>query len=228
MKIFLIEDNHILAKSLIRGFKQNGFIVKHFLRGDDGENFFLMHKNSFDILILDLMLPGKSGEEICKNIRENSIEIPILMLTAKSSTENKVNGLMIGADDYLVKPFDFDELLARIHALTRRKPHLEKREIYLTKNILFDFQKKGVYKNNKEVFLSPKEFSVLETLVLNKNKALSRDQIFEKISDFAADNWSNSIDVHIKNIRKKLFKDEKDPIKTIRGIGYRLDPIRLF
>ncbi len=223
MKIGLIEDNRILAKSLIKGLKQENFTVEHFLRGDDGENFFLMNRDSFDLLILDLMLPGKSGEEICQNIRKLGISIPILMLTAKSETENKVNGLMIGADDYLTKPFEFDELLARIYALTRRSPHLQKREIWLTPNILFNFQSKGVYKHNQEVKLSPKEFSVLEVLVLNKGKALTRDQIFDKVSDFAADNWSNSIDVHIKNIRKKLFKDEKDPIKTVRGIGYRLE-----
>ncbi len=225
MKILIIEDNKILAKFMAKGLRKNNFVVEYFLRGDDGENFFFLHHKSFDLIILDLMLPGKSGEDICKNIRKNNIEIPILMLTAKDSIKDKVHGLMIGADDYLVKPFEFEELLARIHALTRRQPHFQKQEINLTKKILFDFQKKAVYKDKKEIKLSPKELSILEVLILNKNKALSRDQIFEKVSDFASDNWSNSIDVHIKNIRKKCFKNDKDPIKTVRGIGYRLETI---
>ncbi len=223
MKICLIEDNRILAKSLVKGLKQKGFTVEYFLRGDDGETFFLNHYELFDIVILDLMLPFKSGEEICKNIRKNNIDTPILMLTAKDSVKDKINGLMIGADDYLSKPFEFDELLARIYALSRRRPYLQKKEILLTDKVLFDFNKKSVYKNGKRIKLSPKEFSILEVLVINKNKVITRDQLFEKVNDFAVNNWSNSIDVHIKNIRKKCFKNEKDPIRTIRGVGYCLE-----
>ncbi len=226
MKIGLIEDNRLLARSLTKGLKEEGFTVESFLRGDDGERFFLRHHESFDLLILDLMLPGKSGEAICKSLREHHIEVPILMLTAKDTTESKVSGLMIGADDYLTKPFEFKELVARIYALTRRKPHIESEKVNLTPTVELDFQRKAVYKNHKEIGLSPKEFLILEALVRNPNKALSRDQIFEKVNDFAADNWSNSVDVHIKNIRKKLFKDEKDPIKTVRGVGYCLEPIK--
>ncbi len=224
MKILLLEDNRILAKSMLKGLKLKGFTVEHFLRGDDGEKFFFFHHKSFDVVILDLMLPGISGEKICQNIRQKGIETPILMLTAKDTPENKVLGLNLGADDYLTKPFNFEELVARIHALSRRKPHIQEKKFNITPQVILDFQKKGVYKNNVEINLSPKEFSILEVLAQNPNKALSRNQIFDKVSDFAADNWSNSIDVHIKNIRKKLFKNETDPIKTVRGIGYRLEP----
>jgi len=224
MKILLIEDNQVLAKSLIRGLKNAGFSVEHFVRGDDGQKFLYMNHTSLDLLILDLMLPGKSGEEICREARENKIEIPILMLTAKSEVSQKVAGLNLGADDYLTKPFEFEELLARIKALLRRKPHLEEDKIKLTKDIVFYPHAKKVERKSREISLSPKEFAILEVLVRNRGHALTRDQIFERVSDFASDNWSNSIDVHIKNIRKKLFTDE-DPIKTVRGVGYRLDKL---
>ncbi len=224
MKILLLEDNRVLAKSLIKGLKQEGFLVEHFVRGDDGERFFLVNYKMFDVVILDLMLPGKSGQEICASIREHNIDIPIIMLTAKDTVEDKVEGLNIGADDYLTKPFDFEELVARLRALTRRKEKIRNETVNITKNIVIDMQKVAVYKNNKEVSLSPKEYAILEMLVINRGRAVTREQIFDKVTDFAADNWSNAIDVHIKNIRKKLFKDEKnDPIKTIWGVGYRLD-----
>ena len=214
----------MLAKSLVRGLKQEGILVEHFLRGDDGERFFLIYHKMFDVVILDLMLPGKSGEEICTSIRQNNIDTPILMLTAKDATNDKVNGLTIGADDYLTKPFEFDEHVVRIRVLARRKPKLQDDKIKLSPNVTIDLQKVLVYKSNKEVVLSPKEYAILELLAKNKGQVLTREKIFDKVMDFAADNWSNSIDVHIKNIRKKLFKDEKyDPIKTVRGVGYRLE-----
>ncbi len=224
MKIFLVEDNRVLAKSLVRGLKQEGFLVEYFMRGDDGEKFFLVNYKMFDVVILDLMLPGKSGEEICASIRKREIDVPILMLTAKDAVEDKVNGLNIGADDYLTKPFEFDELVARLRALLRRTPQVQREQMQLSPNVMIDFGKVAVYKEGKEIVLSPKEYAILETLAKNEGQALTREQIFDKVMDFAADNWSNAIDVHIKNIRKKLFKDEKyDPIKTVRGVGYRLD-----
>ena len=227
MKILLIEDNSILAKSLIKGLKKEGFVVEHFMRGDDGENFFMMHKDSFDMVILDLMLPGKDGTEICKTIREKQIDIPILMLTAMDTVENKVEGLNIGADDYMTKPFDFQELVARINVLTRRQKKIKNDIFHIAPNIYIDFLAKEVFKNKYEQQLSLKEYMILEVLCKNYGVAMTRDQIFDKAFDFASENWSNTIDVHIKNIRKKLFKDGKeDPIKTIRGIGYRLEQIK--
>jgi len=225
MKILLIEDNQSLAKSLIRGLKNEGFTVEHFVRGDDGQKFLYFNHTSLDLLILDLMLPGKSGEKICHELRKNKIEIPVLMLTAKGEVNQKVVGLNLGADDYLSKPFNFTELVARIKALLRRKPHLEDEKIQLTKDVVFDYHGKTVLLKSREISLSPKELAILEVLVCHRGEALSRDQIFERVSDFANDNWSNSIDVHIKNIRKKLFINE-DPIKTVRGIGYRLEKFK--
>lgn len=227
MKILLIEDNRVLAKSITKGLHQKGIVVEHFVRGDDAENFFFMNHGNIDVAIVDIMLPGKSGIEICQNIRANNINTPVLMLTSKDTTEDKVQGLNVGADDYLTKPFVFEELLARIHALGRRKAPLEKEILHITPHILLDFQKKAVLKDGRDTGLSVKEFLILEVLAQNAGVALSRDQIFGKAFDFAADNWSNTIDVHIKNIRKKLFANEnEDPIKTIRGIGYRLEIIQ--
>jgi DNA-binding response OmpR family regulator len=226
MKILLVEDNRVLAKSLIKGWKQAGILVEHFIHGHDGERFFFSHHKDIDVIILDLMLPGKSGEEICRNIRVKNIHTPILMLTSKDTTDDTVKGLQLGADDYLTKPFEFRELLARIHTLARRKlVPLQKEVFHITPNILLDFQNRTVLKNGKEEDLSTREFSLLEVLSKHAKITLTRDQIFEKAFDFASSNWSNTIDVHIKNIRKKLFSNEhEDPIKTIRGIGYRLEP----
>ena len=225
MKICLVEDNRMLARSLIKGLRANRHQVEHFFRGDDAKNFLFLHHSSIDVIILDRMLPGMSGDELCQALRANNIETPILMLTAKSATDDTVEGLLMGADDYLKKPFEFSELLARLHALSRRKPHIEKDIFFITKNTFLDFQKREVIQNGQEVHLSPKEFSVLEVLAKNAGIALSRDEIFERVCDFASDNWSNTIDVHIKNIRKKLFSgSDEDPIKTVRGIGYRLEP----
>ena len=224
MKILLVEDNQLLAKSIIRGLKQEKIFVEHFVRGDDGERFFQNHYEEIDLAILDWMLPEKSGIEISKNIREQGIKTPILFLTAKSDIEDKVKGFESGADDYLVKPFDFQELLVRIKALARRnKKGVQEEKIKITKSVLIDLNKREVFKNGKVVELSPKEFALLETLLKYKGKALSRNELFNHINDFADVPWSNSIDVYIKNLRKKLFYDEKEIIKTVRGVGYRLD-----
>lgn len=224
MKILLVEDNMLLAKSIIKGLKQEKILVEHFVRGDDGERFFSNHHKELDVAVLDLMLPERSGEEICTAIREEKVKTPILMLTAKSDLTDKVHGLKIGADDYLTKPFEFEELLARIKALSRRGTlALREEKVYITNSVCIDLQKRVIYKNNKEQKISPKEFSVLEVLLKYKNKALSRNEIFNEINDFADVPWSNSVDVYIKNLRKKLFYDEEDPIKTVRGLGYRLD-----
>jgi len=224
MKILLIEDNQLLAKSIIKGLKAEKIFVEHFVRGDDGLNFLKHHHQELDLVILDLMLPEKNGEEICAETRRDGIQLPILILSAKDSLEDKVNGLNLGADDYLTKPFGFAELLARINALNRRKKNdLVDEKISLSATVEIDLTKRTVYKNNEEVKISPKEFSLLEVLLKYRGKALSRNEIFNEINDFADTPWSNSIDVYVKNLRKKLFYDEKNIIKTVRGVGYRLD-----
>lgn len=224
MKILLIEDNTLLAKSLIRGLKEKKITVEHFTRGDDGERFCLNHHREIDLIILDLMLPGKSGESVCHSLREGGIQVPILILSAKDQKKDIVEGLDLGADDYLIKPFEFQELLARMYALYRRKDKkIEIGNIVISNSVEIDFRKREVYKNGKIVKISPKEFAVLEVLLKYRGKALSRLEIFNEVNDFADSPWSNSIDVYIKNLRKKLFYDEREVIKTIRGLGYRMD-----
>lgn len=224
MKILIIEDNRNLAKSIERVLKQENFSVGVFWNGTEAENFWLINHSDIDLVILDIQLPERNGFEICQNVREKNISTPILMLTAKGEMEDKVKGLQIGADDYLTKPFKFEELLARVHALLRRPKIFKTEKIQITKNIILDILARKVEKNGIEILLTPKEFTILEFLVEHKNEAVSQQKIFDHCFDFAKENWSNSIEVHIKNLRKKLFTNENEQIlKTVRGLGYRLE-----
>ncbi|USN58932.1 MAG: response regulator transcription factor [Candidatus Peribacteria bacterium] len=224
MKILIIEDNRNLAKSIERVLKQENFSVGTFWNGLEAEKFWLINNKEIDLVILDIQLPEKNGFEICQNIREKGISTPVLMLTAKNELEDKVKGLHIGADDYLTKPFKLEELLARVHALLRRPKMFKTKKIELTKNIFFDGAARKVAKSGNEISLTPKEFEILEFLVQHKNEAVSQQKIFDHCFDFAKENWSNTIEVHIKNLRKKLFtNDDEQILKTIRGLGYRLE-----
>ncbi len=223
MKILLVEDNLNLAKSIIRVLKQENYLVEHFLNGLEAESYWILNQKIIDLVLLDIQLPGKNGLEICKNIREKNISTPILMLTAKHEMEDKVLGFNLGADDYLAKPFVFDELLVRIKALLRRPKMLQRKKIFLTENISVDLDSKKIEKKGIEIFFTAKEFEILEFFIKNKNKVVSQEQIFEGCFDFAKENWSNTIEVHIKNIRKKLFKDDKKILRTVRGMGYCLE-----
>lgn len=223
MKILLIEDNRLLSKSIRKGLEQQGISAEVFYNGIQGEQFLWMNHSIIDAVILDLMIPGKSGEAICEDARKNNIKTPILMLTAKDTLENKLNGFALGADDYLTKPFEFAELLARIRAILRRPESVQTEKIKIGE-LDINFSARKITHKNISTDLSPKEWAVLEYLYRHQNQAVSRDNIFENVSDFAKDNWSNTIDVHIKNLRKKLYySNNEDFIKTIRGIGYLLE-----
>ena len=226
MKILLIEDNQLLAKSIKKGLEHNGFVVEHFADGIEGEKALWWNHKEIDVLLLDLMLPGKTGEQICMDARKKGIRTPIVMLTAKDLMEDKLTGFQFGADDYLTKPFEFAELLARIRAILRRPSDTYVPDSCKIGNLEIDFSARRINntQTNQVINLSPREFDVLEFLVRHKNQAVSRDTIFDSVSDFAADNWSNTVDVHIKNIRKKLYhKNHENFIQTVRGIGYRLE-----
>ena len=224
MKILIVEDNRNLAKSIERVLKQESFSVAHFVDGLEAEKYWLASRSEIDLVILDIQLPGKDGFKVCQAIRGQGLSTPVIMLTAKSELEDKVKGLQIGADDYLTKPFNFEELLARIQALLRRPKELKKEKMQLTKDIYFDSSARKVTKNEAEISLTPKEFEILEFLVQHKNEAISQQKIFDHCFDFAKENWSNTIEVHIKNLRKKLFtNDDEKILKTVRGIGYRLE-----
>jgi len=223
MRILIVEDEEKLAKSLKKGLEQEGFSVDYVLDGEEGQKRIELCRNEYDLIVLDLMLPKRDGMEICTSVREQGIMIPILMLTARDTLDDKVLGLEAGADDYLVKPFEFDELVARIQALLRR-PRESLPQKLEVRDIVLDPATRKVYRGKKEILLTLKEFELLEYLMRNKGRVTDREQIFSHVWDFASDALSNVMDVHIKNIRHKLGADSDGTLlETIRGVGYRLN-----
>jgi len=224
MHVVLVEDNQVLAKSIVKVLKKEDYNVTHF--GDGQEALFWLELNTpaYDAVILDVLLPGKNGFEICKAMRVQNIIKPILMLTSKGAIEDTVEGLNSGADDYLKKPFVFEELLARLRALMRRPEHAINKIVALTPSIDVDTTSHKVIKEGKEVELTAKEFSILLYFLHHPNKVINQQELYDHVFDYAEVQLSNTIEVHIKNLRKKLrTKNHEIPIKTIRGAGYRLD-----
>jgi DNA-binding response OmpR family regulator len=220
MKILVVEDNKKLAENLKQGLAQEGYAVDVIEEGLAAERRILINRDEYDLVILDRMLPGKDGISICNSWRENDIVVPILMLTALDTTADKVTGLNSGADDYLAKPFAFKELLARIHALLRR-PKQSKPLILTLGNIHINTTSRNVTYKDKPVSLTLKEFMVLEYLMRNTNKVVTRDELYSHAWDFADSSFSNTVDVHIKNLRKKIYDNGKI-IQTVRGVGYKM------
>jgi DNA-binding response OmpR family regulator len=191
---------------------------------DGLEGFDLASSEEYDVIILDLMLPGMSGIEICKKLREEKNHTPILILTAKGQLQDKVSGLNSGADDYLVKPFAFEELLARIRALSRRPANGLSPKMKVG-NLEFDSINFDVKRNGKNIELSKKEFSLLEYLMRNSGKIINKDAIIAHVWNYDADILPNTVEVYIGYLRKKIdsdFSSEKPLIKTIRGFGYKI------
>jgi DNA-binding response OmpR family regulator len=222
MRILVVEDEHRIANSIKKGLEQERYAVDVAYTGNDGYD--LASTEDYDLILLDIMLPEMNGIEICKELRKNKIHIPILMLTAKGQTEDKVAGLDAGADDYMTKPFSFDELLARVRALTRRKGTILNTNLSV-ENLVLDKKLFSVKRENKEIKLSSKEFSLLEYLISNKNTIVTKDQIITHVWDYDADILPNTIEVYIKNLRNKIdkpFNNKKPLINTVRGFGYKI------
>lgn len=218
MKILVVEDEKDLNSVISRHLKKNNFSVDSVFNGEDALDY-LSYEN-YDLVILDIMMPKISGYQVIKELRTKKNDTPVLMLTAKDSIDDKVKGLDSGADDYLVKPFDFNELLARIRAIVRRKYGNISNQIVI-EDLILDLAKKTVTRNNINIDLTAKEYEILEYLMQNKGHILSREQIREHVWDFDYDGESNIIDVLIKNIRKKIDIDSsKQLISTKRGLGY--------
>jgi DNA-binding response OmpR family regulator len=222
MRILIIEDQQKLANSIKKGLENLDYAADTVYDGVSGLRRILATPDHFDLIILDIMLPELDGISLCKKIRSEHIMTPVLMLTAKDTLDDKIDGLDVGADDYLIKPFKFDELTARIRALLRRPKVVLATEL-CGAGITLDTVKHTVIKNNKDVKLTSKEFSILELLLRNKDQVLSRDRIIAHVWDFNYDTFSNIVDVHIKNLRKKLQSKNESIFETVHGIGYRFN-----
>lgn len=222
MRILVIEDEHRIANSIKKGLEQERYAVDVAYTGTDG--FDLASTEDYDGIILDILLPEMNGIEICKELRKNKIHIPILMLTAKGQTEDKVEGLDAGADDYMTKPFSFDELLARVRALTRRRGTILN-NVLSVEDLSLDTKQYVVKRSTDNIKLSSKEFSLLEYLISHKNTIVTKDQIISHVWNYDADILPNTIEVYIKNLRNKIdkpFTNKKPLINTVRGFGYKV------
>lgn len=222
MRILVIEDEIKIANSIKKGLEQENYHVKIANSGLDG--YELAQEEDFDVIILDLMLPEMDGLEICEKLRIKRIHTPILMLTAKAEMEDKVKGLDSGADDYLAKPFAFEELLARIRAITRR-PQQRIDEELKCEQLVLNLKQYKVTRENREIILSKKEFSLLEYLMRNQKKIVTKDQIVNNVWDYDSDVLPNTIEQYIKYLRNKIdkpFSNLPALIHTVRGFGYVL------
>jgi DNA-binding response OmpR family regulator len=221
MKILLVEDDVALNSSLKASLEGAGYVVTAFIDGLEGERHIGINSIDYDLLILDWMLPGKSGVDICKTARDRGMTLPVLMLTGKDSTSDKVDALDAGADDYLTKPFSLDELLARVRALLRRPKTSLPTELRAA-DLVINTSTRKVFRDDEEIPLTLKEFNILEYLARHPNQVMTRDDVIDHVWDYNYSSLSNIMDVHINNLRKKLNKKGKENcIETVRGIGYR-------
>lgn len=216
MKVLIVEDEKIIADSLKKGLSQENMVAEVAYDGEEGYELAL--SSDYDVILLDQMLPFKNGLEIIKDLRNNKVSTPILMLTAKSEVEDKVKGLNTGADDYLAKPFDFSEVVARVKALSRR-PKVTKNKIINFKDLEININSMEVKKNGKLIDLSKKEYLLLEYFVNNMGITLSKEKIIDNVWTLEADILANTVEVYVGYLRNKIGKEN---IKTVRGFGYKL------
>lgn len=221
MRILLIEDEHKLANAIKRALELQKYAVDVAYDGEEGLSL-AVGEEAYDLIISDIMLPGIDGIELCKEVRRGEIHTPILMLTAKGLIQDKVAGLDGGADDYMVKPFSFDELFARVRALVRR-PKGERDPVLRVADLSLDPVHFKVSRAGKQIKLSTREFSLLEYLMRNQNKVVSKEQLIAHVWDYDADVLPGTVEVHIKNIRDKIDKPFISTlIHTVRGFGYEM------
>ena len=220
MRLLLIEDDRKAARLLARGFQEEGFVVDVAETGEAGEEQATV--NEYDVIVLDWLLPGKDGIAVCRALRERDLATPILMLTARHSLTDRVNGLTTGADDYLTKPFAFAELLARTRALLRRS-RLARPSVLRVTDLTLDPASRHVMRAGERIGLTGKEYSILEVLMQHAGEIVSRTRLVERVWDEASEVLDNLVDVHVSHLRRKIDRGAGPPlIHTVRGFGYRL------
>jgi two-component system OmpR family response regulator len=220
MRVLVVEDDVKMAALLRRGLLEEGLAPDVARTGDDA--LWMARATDYDAIVLDVMLPGTDGFEVCRRLRESGRWAPVLMLTARDAVEDRVTGLDAGADDYLTKPFSFAELLARLRALARRPP-LERPAVLKVGDLRLDPATRQVWRGDVEIALSAKEFSLLETFMRRAGEVLSRYQLLEHCWDYGYDNRSNVVDVYVRYLREKIDRPfGRASLETVRGAGYRL------
>src|SRR3989338_6049750 len=218
MKILIVEDEKKLADALSQGLKRMGYSTDVVSDGKKALTRISLHRDNYDLVILDLMLPSMDGLEICRSAREAEVTIPILVLTARNETQTKVELLLAGADDYLVKPFSFDELCARVRALLRR-PTSTVPDVLTIRGVELNPVERTVRRNGSPIRLTLKEFSLLEYFMRHLNEVVSREDLLNHLWDFNYDSFSNVVDVHVKNLRRKLGSENgTELLETVLGI----------
>jgi DNA-binding response OmpR family regulator len=220
MRVLVVEDSRRLAGIIRRGLLEEGYTVDNAYDGEEAE--YMAETTPFDLVVLDIMLPKKDGLAVCRDLRAKGVNAPILMLTAKDTVEDKVAGLDCGADDYLIKPFAFSELLARLRALLRREvlPRTQKVQVG---DLALDTQSREVWHDGVRLDLTAKEYAILEYFMRRPNAVVTRTMLGESVWDYEFDGLSNIIDVYIRRLRQKIDRDgQPSLIQTVRGAGYRL------
>ena len=222
MKILIIEDEYSLADAIAETLKKENFISTIITNGDKGEDEAL--SNVYDLILLDVMLPDKDGFEILKNLRNEKIETPVIMLTAKSEMTDKLNGLENGADDYITKPFHMRELIARIKVVLKRNVNIKDTNILEYSDLKLDLRSGKMISSHTEISINGKELELLEILLLNKNQIVNREALANKIWGYNSEAEYNNVEVYVSFLRKKLkLLKSKVKIKAVRGIGYKME-----
>jgi DNA-binding response OmpR family regulator len=224
MRILVVEDERKIATFIQKGLKECGFVVDIVHRGDEALE--IIEENHFDAVVLDIMLPGRDGLSVLRILRQRSNAVPVIILTARGETSEKVEGLDLGADDYLAKPFSIDELAARVRALTRRNSG-ENLVRYRVEDLTLDLATRIVRRGNRRIDLTTREFSLLECLMRAPGRVFTRTQLCQRVWEYHFDPESNLVDVYIQRLRRKI--DDGEPtklIQTVRGTGYRIEEMR--
>ncbi|OCC15592.1 DNA-binding heavy metal response regulator [Dissulfuribacter thermophilus] len=222
MRILLVEDDQQTASFIIKGLKQEGFAIDHALDGKTGLDLAL--SEPYDAAVIDIMLPGMDGLSLIDSMRKSGVETPVIVLSAKGSVDDRVKGLQTGGDDYLVKPFAFSELVARIHALIRRATRAKDPTVLQVGGLKMDLVRRRVFRDGVDIDLQPKEFALLEYLMRNAGRVVSKTMIMEHVWDYNFDPQTNVVEARICKLRDKVDRPfQKDLIHTIRGVGYVLE-----